>query len=152
VRAIDEASFPRPWPAAAYEHELAKDDAAAVWLVARVAPQGGARRSVAGFGGLWIAADEGHICQLAVGPAWRRRGIGGALVRALMVEAVARMCAFVTLEVRASNVAAQRLYERFGFAAAGVRRGYYSDNGEDALILTTPPLSETWWQATSGPR
>ena len=139
VHAIDVASFPRPWPLLAYEQELAKPPETAVWMVARVGSRGGReiRQGVAGYGGLWLVLDEAHICTLAVHPAMRRRGVGLMLVRALLDEAVSRGARLVTLEVRASNEAAQALYGGLGFKEEGRRKAYYSDNGEDALILTS---------------
>ena len=93
------------------------------------------------YGGIWLMVDEAHVTTFAVLPAWRRRGIGGRLhagadgaVRATLGAHVA------TLEVRLSNEAARALYQRFGFRPVGVRPRYYSDNGEDALIMTTEPL------------
>jgi [ribosomal protein S18]-alanine N-acetyltransferase len=91
---------------------------------------------IAGFLGLWLMVDEAHIVTLAVREDHRRRGIGALLVaRAIELarEAEARS---VTLEVRLSNTGAQALYERFGFRRAGIRKRYYTDNGEDAIIMT----------------
>jgi ribosomal-protein-alanine N-acetyltransferase len=138
VSDIDVASFPMPWPLESYVQELAKPPEVAVWLVARAASRGGReiRQGVAGYGGLWLVLDEAHICTLAVHPAMRRQGVGLALAKALIDEADSRGARTVTLEVRASNEAAQALYNRLGFKEEGMRRGYYSDNGEDALILT----------------
>ena len=84
--------------------------------------------------------DEAHVTTFAVLPAYRRRGLGGRLLWTLMELAVELGATVVTLEVRLSNAAARRLYQRFGFRPVGVRPRYYSDNGEDALIMTTEPL------------
>jgi ribosomal-protein-alanine N-acetyltransferase len=84
--------------------------------------------------------DEAHVTTFAVLPAYRRRGLGGRLLSALIELAADLGASVVTLEVRLSNVAARRLYQRFGFRPVGVRPHYYSDNGEDALIMTTEPL------------
>ena len=92
------------------------------------------------YGGLWLMVDEAHITTFAVLPQWRRQGIGGRLMVELMRLAVELHAQVVTLEVRLTNHAARGLYARFGFRPVGVRPRYYSDNNEDALIMTTSPL------------
>jgi ribosomal-protein-alanine N-acetyltransferase len=87
-----------------------------------------------GFVIFWVVADEMHLLNLAVHPAHRRRGISRALLTAAMEQARSRGAAVVWLEVRPSNQAALTLYRSFGFEEVGVRRNYYTDNGEDALI------------------
>lgn len=88
-----------------------------------------------GFALTWRAADEVHLLDLAVDPGARRRGIGRALLRAVLEDAERSGAALVVLEVRASNDAALALYGALGFARTGVRRAYYSDNGEDAIVM-----------------
>ncbi|MBI4308045.1 MAG: ribosomal protein S18-alanine N-acetyltransferase [Chloroflexi bacterium] len=106
-----------------------------------VAPGPSAPRPlVAGFEGTWFMADEAHIVSIAVREASRRQGLGELLLIAAIELAMERGSREVTLEVRVSNQAAQALYEKYGFRRAGVRKGYYSDNREDALIMTTDPL------------
>jgi SSU ribosomal protein S18P alanine acetyltransferase (EC 2.3.1.-) len=95
----------------------------------------GPRRQVVGYGGLWVVADEAHINTLAVHPEWRRRNIGERLLQALLDKASALHASSATLEVRVSNLAAQRLYQKFGFVEVGRRKRYYRD-GEDALLMT----------------
>lgn len=90
---------------------------------------------VAGYAGYWAILDEGHITNVAVHPHMQRRGIAKALLHELMQMAGAEGIHSLTLEVRKGNVAAIALYEHFGFQTAGVRKKYYEDNGEDALIL-----------------
>ena len=85
--------------------------------------------------------DEAHITTFAVAPAWRRRRIGERLLLAVLDLAVARGAREATLEVRLSNLAARRLYEKYGFRPVGIRPRYYSDDHEDALIMTTEPLA-----------
>ncbi len=133
VHRIERASFSVPWPDDAYRSELSGNRLAS-YLAARVG-----ERLVA-YGGIWMMVDEAHITTFAVDPAWRRQRIGEALIGALIDLAVARQAREATLEVRLSNVAARRLYEKYGFRPVGVRPRYYSDNGEDALIMTTPTL------------
>ncbi len=89
----------------------------------------------AGIGCLWAIVDEAHITLIGIHPNYRRRGLGAAMVFALLRSAWQRGMARATLEVRASNGAALSLYEKFGFQIAGRRRRYYADTGEDALIL-----------------
>lgn len=91
--------------------------------------------ALCGYGGIMLAADYGEIINLAVSPGARREGIGGELLFALINRARARGAALITLEVRKSNLPAIALYENAGFLRVGVRRAYYSDNGEDAIVM-----------------
>jgi ribosomal-protein-alanine N-acetyltransferase len=133
VHAIERASFTVPWPDDAYRNELSTNRLAS-YVVAR------AEDVVVGFAGLWVMVDEAHVTTFAVDPRWRRRGIGERLLLALLDLAVARRAREATLEVRLSNMPARRLYEKYGFRPVGIRPRYYSDNGEDALIMTTEAL------------
>ena len=134
VHAIERSSFTVPWPDDAYRNELLTNRLAS-YIVARSGDD------VVGFAGLWVMVDEAHITTFAVDPRWRRRGIGERLLLALLELAVARRAREATLEVRLSNVPARRLYEKYGFRPVGIRPRYYSDNGEDALIMTTDALA-----------
>jgi [ribosomal protein S18]-alanine N-acetyltransferase len=133
VHAIERASFFPTWPDDAYRSELTSNKLA-TYVVARL------EDVVIGFAGIWLMVDEAHVTTFAVDPAWRRRGVGERLLLALLDISVARRAREATLEVRLSNVAARRLYEKYGFRPVGIRPRYYSDNGEDALIMTTDPL------------
>lgn len=133
VHAIESASFPTPWPPYAFRQEL-DTNRMAHYLVVRA----GAR--VVAYAGVWLMVDEAHVTTFAVLPVYRRRGIGGALLSAMIDLCADLGASVVTLEVRLSNVGARRLYERFGFRPVGVRPRYYSDNAEDALIMTTERL------------
>lgn len=133
VVAIDRRSFPVPWSERSYRFELLENPAALL-LVAEATAEPG--RPVVGYVGLWLLGEEAHISTLAVDPAYRRRGIGRRLLRAALERAAAAGAQAVTLEVRVSNAAAIALYRSFGFQEVGVRRGYYRDNGEDALLMT----------------
>jgi ribosomal-protein-alanine N-acetyltransferase len=105
------------------------------YLVARRSSTGSGRRApVVGYGGLWFAADEGHVTNVAVAPAEQRRGVATALLLGLADEAIRHGCIAWTLEVRVSSTGAQELYRRFGFAPAGVRTRYY-ENTEDAIVM-----------------
>jgi ribosomal-protein-alanine N-acetyltransferase len=133
VRAIEQESFMTPWPPHAYRSEL-ENNRLAHYIVAR------SDGEVVGFAGMWLMVDEAHVTTFAVRRAWRRRGVGERLLLALLDMAAARGAKEATLEVRPSNLPARRLYEKYGFRQVGVRLRYYSDNNEDALILTTEPL------------
>ncbi len=140
VQAIERASFTTPWPAHAYRTEL-ETNRLAHYVVVRVGDE------LVGYGGLWLMVDEAHITTFAIHPAWRRRRLGERLLLALLDLAIERRAGEATLEVRLSNLAARRLYEKFGFRPVGIRPRYYSDDHEDALIMTTerldgPPMPE----------
>ncbi|HSL58610.1 MAG TPA: ribosomal protein S18-alanine N-acetyltransferase [Acidimicrobiales bacterium] len=121
--------YPQPWTIGLYLGELAQPDDRRRYVVARV---GG---TVVGHAGMIVAVDEAHVTTVAVDPAWQRRGIGARLLLDLVLAAREAALAGVTLEVRSANPAAIALYERFGFVAEGVRRGYYAETGEDAVIM-----------------
>jgi ribosomal-protein-alanine N-acetyltransferase len=95
---------------------------------------------VVGYAGLWLMVDEAHITTFAIHPAWRRRRLGERLLLAVLDVARAQRAREATLEVRLSNLAARRLYEKYGFRPVGLRPNYYSDDREDALIMTTETL------------
>ncbi len=128
VMRIEAQVYPRPWSAALFQSELALRETRA-YFVARIGHQ------LVGYGGLMMTLDDGHVTTLAVDPAWHRHHIGTRLLLAIAREAVARGATALTLEVRLSNQGAQALYQRFGFDPVGVRRGYYQDTGENALIM-----------------
>ena len=104
---------------------------------ARGLSQQGTPNSIVGFLGTWYAADQAHIVSVGVADGYRRRGIGELLLIAAVEHAIARETETITLEVRKSNAAARALYEKYGFIEQGIRKGYYSDNREDAVIMTT---------------
>lgn len=133
VHAIESASFPTPWPPYAFRQEI-EANGMAHYLVVRA----GGR--IVAYAGIWLMVDEAHITTFAVLPLYRRRGIAGRLLSELMELSVDLGAAVVTLEVRLSNDAARKLYQGFGFRPVGVRPRYYSDDGEDALIMTTEGL------------
>jgi len=101
---------------------------------------------IVGFGGLWIIADEAHVTAIAVREKYRRRTIGALLMVALTDLAVRLKARSLTLEVRASNEIAQNLYKKFGFKEVGLRRGYYTDNREDAVLMSTEEIDATSFQ------
>jgi len=95
---------------------------------------------IPGFVGLWVLAGEAHLTTIAVRAADRGRGVGELLVIAAVLRAYQLDCSFLTLELRVSNTVAQNLYLRYGFEEVGIRRGYYTDNREDARLMSTPKL------------
>ncbi len=131
VERIERRSFADPWPGEALYEELLPD-ALRLPLVAERAG------TIVGYLMSWRCGDELHILNLAVSPEERRRGAGSLLLGAALTEAGARGLSLVTLEVRESNLGARAFYERHGFEAAGRRRGYSRDNGEDAIIMNRP--------------
>jgi ribosomal-protein-alanine N-acetyltransferase len=135
VQRIEKASFSTPWPAYAYRQEI-ETNRMAHYIVARVGSE------VVGFAGIWLMVDQAHITTFAVDPAWRRQGVGSRMILALLRMSRTLGARNATLEVRLSNTAARRLYERFGFRPVGVRPRYYTDNGEDALIMTSDDLDD----------
>jgi ribosomal-protein-alanine N-acetyltransferase len=140
VHAIERASFDSPWPADAYRSEL-ETNRLAQYLVVRAGDE------IAAYGGMWLMVDEAHVITFAVHPLWRRQRVGERLLLAMLDVAIDAGAREATLEVRLSNLPARRLYEKFGFRPVGLRPRYYSDNGEDALIMTTdqlrdPPMRE----------
>ena len=128
VLRIEEVVHPRPWSMGLFLGELAYGPSR-VWYVAKVGS------TVVGYAGLMLVEEDGHITNVAVAPAWQGHRIGSRLVHALAVAGRERGARHLTLEVRVGNVAAQRLYQAFGFAPAGVRKGYYVETNEDAIIM-----------------
>ncbi len=141
VHEIERLSFRTPWPAYAFEQEL-RANRLARYIVARAGDR------IVGFAGIWMMVDEAHVTTFGVHPDWRRQAIGRQLLLNLVELADSIGARRMTLEVRESNVAAQALYQRFGFEVVGRRKAYYSDDGEDALVMTTPALGEAGMRAT----
>ena len=169
VMEIELVSFSAPWSAKSYDYEL-HYNANAHYFVAREQPKtpplpaptrawwqrwfrwnepsrvsnGNAR--IVGYAGFWMMLDEAHISTIAAHPEWRRRGIGELLLLAMIRSAQESRANVLTLEVRVSNLEAQALYRKYGFKIVGERKAYYSDNREDALIMTTPRLDTAEYQ------
>lgn len=140
VMAIERASFDAGWPATAFEHELSGNPMAR-YIVAEQAAGPGGLPDLIGFGGLWLMLDEAHVVTVAVLPHQRRRSVGRLLVHGLIEVARSNQMSVATLECRESNTAARRLYASYGFYEVGLRKHYYSDNQEDAIIMTTEELT-----------
>ena len=128
ILTIEERCFPDPWSEGIFRSALV--DELCFWLVAET---GGA---LAGYAGMQSVLDEGYIDNVAVDPAFRRRGVASALLEGMIREARQRKLRFLSLEVRAGNGGAIALYASFGFRALGLRKGYYLKPPEDALIMT----------------
>jgi ribosomal-protein-alanine N-acetyltransferase len=132
---IEETTGLSQWGWEAYRAELDKHET--VMLVARRnAPDAHTGRALSGYIAARINADELHVNNIGVWPESRRRGVGGALLRSVLEAAARRGAQEAVLEVRASNLPAQRMYERFGFRVVGDRRNYYREPVEDAMIMT----------------
>jgi ribosomal-protein-alanine N-acetyltransferase len=167
---VEKECFPTPWPASAYRRELRNPAGnyylVARWrpnedeerqargeepagqrgagfnlfsFLQRPQPPAHPHRLV-GFAGMWTMMDEAHITTIGVGVAHRGRHVGELLLVGLIDEATHRNANWITLEVRVSNATAQNLYRKYGFTQYGVRKRYYSDNGEDAYIMWSPAL------------
>lgn len=134
VLEIETASFPTPWSRNSFLYELLENQRA-IYLVAK-----NEFNKVVGYIGMWVVFDEGHITNLAAHPLYRRQGVGKALLNHLINVARENGVKHLTLEVRRTNLSAQDLYEKIGFVHMGVRRKYYLDNKEDALIMWKGPI------------
>jgi len=127
ITEIEAESFPSPWDQAMYLHELGEPSS--VFLAAR-SPD-----DLVGYVCARYLFEEGHVFKIAVRPSWRRRGVAGRLMARLTEEFKRRAVEVIWLEVRERNLAAQEFYAGLGFEAVGRRRRYYSDTGEDAIVL-----------------
>jgi ribosomal-protein-alanine N-acetyltransferase len=127
ILTIERASFTFPWSASFFVQELRVDCARSHLAVID--------GLAVGYVIYWLLPREIDIHNLAIAPAYRRRGIARSLLHAVIADARRERATRITLEVRKSNDAAQRLYHSLGFMAKGVRKGYYSDDGEDALVM-----------------
>ncbi len=128
VLRIESQVYPRPWSLALFMSELGLRSSR-VYTVARV------RGVVVGYCGLMFTGDDAHVTTIAVDPAWHRHKIGSRLMLHMARVAVARGARHLTLEVRVSNVGAQAMYRRFGFHPAGIRKNYYVETNEDAIVM-----------------
>jgi ribosomal-protein-alanine N-acetyltransferase len=127
VMEIERQCFATPWHESAYVTELS--NRSAYYVVAKLDGE------IVGFTGMWVILDEAHITTIGVDPKHRGKRIGEQLLMALLDEAQKRHAKRATLEVRKSNKVAQNLYHKYGFIPAALRRGYYTDNGEDAIVM-----------------
>ncbi|HEY3209604.1 MAG TPA: ribosomal protein S18-alanine N-acetyltransferase [Actinomycetota bacterium] len=128
VMSIERRVYPRPWSPNLFLSEMS-ELRNRMYLVARV------NREVVGYGGIMCYGDEAHVTTIAVDPDHHRRKIGTRIMYELVQEAVRMGARAVSLEVRVSNWGAQRLYSRFGFRPVGIRKNYYQETGEDAVVM-----------------
>ncbi|AJD90161.1 ribosomal-protein-alanine acetyltransferase [Jeotgalibacillus malaysiensis] len=128
VLAVENASFSAPWSREAFENEMTINQFAKYLLLE-------VDGTVVGYCGLWLVMDEAHITNVAVVPELRGRKLGEKLMVKVMDMLRDEGVKMMTLEVRVSNYIAQSLYEKLGFLKGGIRKNYYSDNGEDALVM-----------------
>lgn len=128
VTRIERASFSTVWPSDAFYNELSTNKLAH-YFVGRIGDR------VVAYGGIWVILEDSHITTLAVDPACRGKHFGEMMLLHLVDEALERGAAWMTLEVRQSNIVAQRLYRKYGFTTVTMRRGYYSDDNESALVM-----------------
>nr|WP_228014757.1 ribosomal protein S18-alanine N-acetyltransferase [Fortiea sp. LEGE XX443] len=140
---LDQACFGGLWTMEGYQRELDSPNSELLGLFSPLSTI-----KLLGMGCFWSILDEAHITILAIHPQYHRQGLGQALLYALLKTACDRGLERATLEVRASNLAAISLYQKFGFKTAGRRRHYYKDNGEDALILWLSELQYPQFQQT----
>ena len=136
VLLIESRVYPRPWSASLFLSELTQR-ATRSYLVARY------RGEVVGYAGMMFTGFEAHVTNIAVDPDWHGRKVGSRLLIALITEAIARGSHRISLEVRVSNRGAQAMYRKFGFEATGVRKGYYIETNEDALIMVVDDATTT---------
>jgi ribosomal-protein-alanine N-acetyltransferase len=171
VLEVDRESYSLPWPASAYRREILHNRNARYFVLRETEdppldggvahgdrpkfPFGFFRRpvrpdgaplertgSILGYAGMWLMLDEAHITTIAMRNNWRGKGLGELLLASLVDTAFDIGAHRITLEVRVSNEPAQRLYRKYGFSQEGVRPRYYSDNNEDAYIMTTSSIRE----------
>jgi ribosomal-protein-alanine N-acetyltransferase len=143
VLRIEQQVYPRPWSSSLFMSELALRSTRA-YVVARIG------RDLVGYAGLMMTLDEAHVTTIAVDPNRHRAKIGTRLLLVLVREAIARGATAVTLEVRMSNVGAQDLYRRFGFNPVGVRKNYYQEVNEDALVMWARDVDQPDYAALLG--
>jgi len=128
VMRIEHATFPTPWSRSAFYNEIVINHFA-TYLLLEVGEE------VAGYCGVWVIIDEAHITNIALHPEYRGLKLGEALLNKAIHFAKSRGALKITLEVRVSNIVAQNLYRKFGFEEGGIRKNYYTDNQEDALVM-----------------
>ncbi|MBV8424723.1 MAG: ribosomal protein S18-alanine N-acetyltransferase [Candidatus Eremiobacteraeota bacterium] len=128
VLGIETLSFTTTWPANAFSNELSENKLAHYYV-------GRVDGKIVAYGGIWVILEDSHITTIAVQPEFRGRGLGEQMLIHLLDEAMTRGASWITLEVRETNDVAQRLYRKYGFTNVSVRRAYYSDNNENAVVM-----------------
>jgi ribosomal-protein-alanine N-acetyltransferase len=138
VYAIDVLSFAMPWSERSYRFEILENPTSRTWVAEAVDSRG--QTQIVAMIVVWVILDEAHVATIAVHPDYRQRGIGHRLLAMALLDAADHGVIQVYLEVRRTNLAAQAIYERFGFEVTGLRPRYYRDNNEDALLMTLKPI------------
>jgi len=136
IEELEKRCFSAPWPGEVYRHELTSNRYGSYWVMRCASKSGEETPPILAYGGYWLMGQEAHIVTLATHPDYRRQGLGRRLLQSMIDKAVEAGANEITLEVRASNHAAQALYRSMGFVVVGVRKHYYHDNGEDAILMT----------------
>ena len=144
VMRIESLSFTTTWPPSAFASEL-NDNKLAHYFVGRVFEASGTNAldresdpqdgELVAYGGIWVILEDSHITTIAVHPDWRGKNYGEEMLVHLLHQAIERGASWITLEARESNVVAQNLYRKYGFTIVSTRRAYYSDNGENAVVM-----------------
>jgi ribosomal-protein-alanine N-acetyltransferase len=140
VLRVESLCFTTPWPRNAFHNELTENKLAHYFV-------GRENDDIVAYGGLWVILEDAHITTVAVHPSHQRRKFGERVLVRLLDESVERGASWVTLEVRESNTTAQALYKKYGFTVVNTRRGYYSDNDENALVMWAGNLKGTVFQS-----
>lgn len=143
VMEIEHESFSMWWSERSYRREL-EENKMAHYITVREEQEGQESKEtgpIIGYTGMWVMLDEAHITAIAVVPEYRGKGIGELLLMVMFELARDIGAEFVTLEVRASNEVAQKLYQKYGMSAVGVRKGYYTTEQEDAIIMTSESVN-----------
>lgn len=136
VLSIEGRVYPRPWSASLFLSELAQRSTRS-YLVARY------DGDVVGYAGLMFSGPEAHVTNIAVDPDFHGRKIGSRLLLAIVTEAIARGAESISLEVRVANLAAQAMYQKFGFSVVSTRKGYYIETNEDAYVMVAENVRST---------
>lgn len=133
VIALDRTSFAMPWPESSFRYEINENKFSRCWVVDLQNENG--QTELAAMAVIWLILDEMHVATFAVKPGFRRHKIGERLMVHALKDGFSRGAVKALLEVRRGNLAARSLYQKFGFTEEGVRKGYYQDNGEDAILM-----------------
>lgn len=128
VLQVEKASFTTPWTTEIFYHEL-MDNLHAYYYVVEIDGE------VIGYSGMWVVIDEAQITNIAILPEYRGKKIGEKLFGHMMMTAIRLGAARLSLEVRVTNIVAQKMYRKFGLTPGGIRKSYYTDNQEDALVM-----------------
>jgi [ribosomal protein S18]-alanine N-acetyltransferase len=148
VQEIERHIFSTPWPRNAYYRELASRNSAYYVVLRRDVRQA---PEIVGYGGMWRMYDEAHVTTIGVRQDLQHQGYGRIIFAGLVQAAYDMGAKWITLEVRASNDHAMLMYEGYGFKVIGRRKGYYTDNGEDAIVMWSDSIySPRFWQAYAG--